>query len=458
MYTIKKKLFPVFLLLVIILASLGDSCKKKEDPPETPIVDPCPAMHKSFLLSPSPSYGAIAQPVTLTLSWTGAGWNLTYNLYFGTNPDSLKEIFLNKPNNNQYLKNLKLNTTYYWRVEMAEHGQCNQTHVMSMNFTTVPDSSRPYLTASSFPFICSTTTRVNGNVYYEGLSNVTERGIYYGLSASPEKTGTKVPMGNGMGSFSTVLSGLNQTTTYYFKSYAINSNGTFFSSESDFTTGLNNPYQYITDIEGNNYKYLSIGTQTWMAENLKTTKYNDATEIPLGSETTWSTVIAPGYCWYKNDSASYKKPYGGLYNWYAVNSGKLCPTGWHVPSDDEWKTLEMFLGITQAQADGVYWRGTDLGAQLKNTSGWTSANIEKSGNGLNTSGFSAMPGGQRDQWSAFSDNNYYGAWWSSTNSTEFSIAEPMTGPYARSLESSEEGMSRVRANGMRGFSVRCLKN
>src|SRR5664279_809228 len=138
---ILKKLWKVALLMPFIIILLGDSCKK-----DKPIItNPCPANHRSFLLSPSPAYGSIAQPATLKISWDGAGWNLTYNFYFGTDPDSVKLIFTEKTENSWRARNLKLNTTYYWRVEMFEHGECTQSHVINYYFTTVPDTTRPYI-------------------------------------------------------------------------------------------------------------------------------------------------------------------------------------------------------------------------------------------------------------------------------------------------------------------------
>ena len=96
----------------------------------------------------------------------------------------------------------------------------------------------------------------------------------------------------------------------------------------------------IKDKDRNVYKTVIIGTQVWMAENLKTTKYKDGTAIPLVTDgNAWAALSTPGYCWYNNDAATYEDTYGVLYNWYTVNTGKLCPTGWHVPSDAEWTTI-----------------------------------------------------------------------------------------------------------------------
>jgi uncharacterized protein (TIGR02145 family) len=108
--------------------------------------------------------------------------------------------------------------------------------------------------------------------------------------------------------------------------------------------------QTVVDIDNNIYNTITIGTQTWMKENLKTTKYNDGTAIPLIEDTTaWGVQPTPAYCWYNNDSSKYKNPYGAFYNWYVVNAGNLCPTGWHVPSDVEWTILTDFLGAKVLQ-------------------------------------------------------------------------------------------------------------
>jgi len=98
-----------------------------------------------------------------------------------------------------------------------------------------------------------------------------------------------------------------------------------------------------TDGDNNNYPVVKIGTQTWMAENLKTTKYSDGNVIPNVTDGTWSTLTTPAYCWYNNDATN-KPTYGALYNWYTVNTGKLCPTGWYMPADAEWTTLTTYVG------------------------------------------------------------------------------------------------------------------
>ena len=155
----------------------------------------------------------------------------------------------------------------------------------------------------------------------------------------------------------------------------------------------------ITDADGNVYHTVKIGTQTWTVENLKTTKYNDGTAIPLATDgTAWGNLTTPGYCWYKNDAATYKTTYGALYNWYAVNTGKLAPTGWHVPTDAEWSTLLAYLGGSDGKLNDtgtVHWISPNTGA-------------------TNKTGFSALPGGYRNCNGYFDYIGNYGYWWSAT--------------------------------------------
>ena len=208
------------------------------------------------------------------------------------------------------------------------------------------------------------------------------------------------------------------------------------------------PCEIIADVDENEYTTTKIGEQVWMAENLATTKYNDGTTIPnVTSDSQWADLSAPAYCWYDNDEASYKDTYGALYNWYAVETGKLCPDGWHVPSDEEWKELEMFLGMSQEDADTTGWRGTDEGDKLKVESGWNS-----DGNGTDDYGFTALPGGYRNGGSGyFNDEGSYGYWWSSA---EYSTS----GAWRRSLSYSRSNVRRYLDYRQSGFSVRCVRD
>ena len=192
------------------------------------------------------------------------------------------------------------------------------------------------------------------------------------------------------------------------------------------------------DGDNNYYPAIQIGTQLWMAENLKTTKYIDgATSIPnVTGNDAWINLTSPAYCWYNNDEAAYKNNYGALYNWYTVSDGNLCPTGWHVPSDPEWSTLVSSLGGNSV-AGGI----------LKETglTHWNSPNL----GATNEYGFTALPGGSRGD--IFFDIGKYGDWWSSTKSS-------FTDAWYWEVGFSNIVVNKDADNIIMGFSIRCIKN
>jgi hypothetical protein len=145
--------------------------------------------------------------------------------------------------------------------------------------------------------------------------------------------------------FTSYITGLTPNTIYYIRAYATNNSGTGYGQQIQFTTPLDISGEdgTIIDADGNTYQTIGIAGQRWMAEDLKTTKFNDGTSIPLVPDSIqWITLTAPGYCWYNNDS-TYKKTYGALYNGYSIQTCKLCPAGWHIPTSKEWYTLAYCL-------------------------------------------------------------------------------------------------------------------
>jgi len=194
------------------------------------------------------------------------------------------------------------------------------------------------------------------------------------------------------------------------------------------TPGGFNPdlsYGTLSDIDGNSYGTIEIGTQVWMAENLKVTKYPDGSPITqISGETEWNAMTpdVQAYCWYDN-LTEYSDTSGALYTWAAAMNGALssdtipsgvqgvCPDGWHIPSDAEWKVLEMFLGMSQADADTYDWRGSDEGGQLKET-GFSNWAVPNTG-GSNLSGFTAVPGGFRSAQGNFYSIDQYATFWTS---------------------------------------------
>jgi uncharacterized protein (TIGR02145 family) len=201
----------------------------------------------------------------------------------------------------------------------------------------------------------------------------------------------------------------------------------------------------ITDIDGNVYHTVSIGTQVWTVENLKTTRYNNGVSIPLVSDNTaWGTLVTPGYCWMNND-INYKSTYGALYNWYVVNTGKLAPAGWHVPSDAEWTLLTNFLGGLSVAGGKMKSTGTIEAA----TGLWYSPNTDAT----NESGFSGLPGSVRDNGGPFLLINIgdFGNWWSSTQINATDAWAIRLNNYDGAVYRSDWGTSP-------GFSVRCVKD
>jgi len=199
------------------------------------------------------------------------------------------------------------------------------------------------------------------------------------------------------------------------------------------------PPDKITDIEGNTYKTVRIGNQVWMAENLKTTRYNDETDIPLITDTTiWGNLTTPGYCWYKNDEATYKETYGALYNGFSVSTGKLCPTGWHIPTNEEWQQLREFLGDTLTG-----------GGKLKEagTSHWLTPNKGAD----NSSGFTGLAAGIRYFEGTFASVLFYTCIWSAT---DIGTNEA----WYLSLYFGDAIANMSHRSKKHGFSVRCLKD
>ena len=188
-----------------------------------------------------------------------------------------------------------------------------------------------------------------------------------------------------------------------------------------------------------------------MAENLKVTHYRDGDPIPnVIDNTEWFNLTTGAYCNYNND-AGYVSTYGRLYNWYAVDdSHNIAPEGWHVPSDEERKQLEMYLGMSQSEADYTGWRGTDEGGKIKEsgTTHWNSPNI----GATNESGFTALPGGHREYIGDYSHIGTNAFFWSST---EFST----NNAWYRYLDYNYSEVYRGHSYLKRyGFSVRCIKN
>jgi uncharacterized protein (TIGR02145 family) len=329
-------------------------------------------------------------------------------------------------------------TTYYVRAYATN--SAGTSYGNEISFPTNPVQV-PTLSTTAATNVALTTAVSGGNITDDNGATVNARGICWNTSGNPSTSDSKTTEGSGTGSFSSNISGLTAGTVYYVRAYATNSAGTGYGSQIRFSTSA-------YDIDGNVYKTVVIGTQLWMQSDLKTTRLNDNTSIPNVTDATdWKNLTSMGSCWYGNNP-SYGSTYGMIYNWYAVETAMLCPTGWHVPTDNEFKTLELYLGMTQDQVDGTLWRGTDQGTQLKSTSTWTPST------GTNSSGFTGLGSGYRYG----VDGGFVGMGsvtylWSST----LHWSDTTKALYRR-LDSSETGVHREGVIKAGGKSVRCLKN
>ena len=304
----------------------------------------------------------------------------------------------------------------------------------------------PTISSNTVSLITSNTATSGGNITGYGSFAVTSRGVCWSTTASPTIMNSKTTDGTGIGAYTSSITGLTAGTTYYVRAYATNSLGTAYGNEVSFKTLATNS-NTISDLDGNVYPTVTIGTQTWMAENLKTTKYNDGTAIPnITDNTSWSALTSGAYCWYNNDIAN-KSTLGALYNWHAVNTGKLAPAGWHVPTDDEWITLANYVSLNLGASPSK-------AKALASTIGWNiDAGVGTIGNNLsqnNSTGFNLMPGGYRG--GVFEAKNYYAALWTKTRMSTTSSS------YYKHLESAGNDVYTDLNSFSSGFSVRCVKN
>jgi len=259
----------------------------------------------------------------------------------------------------------------------------------------------PALTTTNVSDITGNSAKSGGIITSDGGSNVTARGVCWSTSANPTTLDNKTMDGIGAGTFTSSVSGLISGTTYNVRAYAVNSTGTGYGNVYQFTT--TGP---VTDIDGNTYETVTIGTQTWMVGNLKTTKFRTGESISnVKDSSAWRIATFSAWCDYNNDTAN-GALYGKLYNWAAINDARnITPVGWHIASHAEWTTLVNFLGGESTagaklkEVGVVHWKTPNTGA-------------------TNNTGFTALPGGKRDPSGAFGSLGDNGYWWTSTeNST-----------------------------------------
>ncbi len=354
-------------------------------------------------------------------------------------------------------------TTYHYRVKSVN--SIGTAYGNDLTFITV--SLIPVIINAPVSNVTANSATTGGNITSDGGASITARGVCWATTPDPTTENSKTSDGTGTGSFTSKISCLSGTTTYYIRAYATNSVGTAYGEQQSFTTKSGpvfNPdltYGSVSDIDGNCYKTIQIGDQVWMAENLKTTRYNDGTPIPIITDSIeWASlpfadwvgdpwplkyVTYGAYCWYNNDEATYENTYGKLYNWGAVGTKKLCPAGWHVPSSREW------LVVCHDETD---WGSGPYGEELMEAGAthWETSVLS----GTNETGFTALPGGVRDQTGTFSGISQKGSYWAGDELSYpgYKYSHPIYF-YARAIE---HHFTEFLFSERNGFSVRCLKD
>lgn len=302
--------------------------------------------------------------------------------------------------------------------------------------------------------ITCTSAICGGEIYSDGGSGISVRGICWSTSPMPTLSNNYTIDGSGIGVFTSDLNGLTPNTVYYFRSYATNSIGTAYGEIFSFTT-LVDLSNSVVDIDGNVYHTVNIGTQTWMAENLKTTKYRDGSNIEYPQNNTeWGSNTSGAYAWY-NNNISYKNTYGALYNYYAVtNESGLCPAGWHMPNDSEWTVLTNYItgGTTSGgrRLKSCRQVNSPLGVSCNTNIHPRWDYYSSSLYGTDNYEFSGLPGGYR------SGNGYLyiGRDCYLWSSTEYNSGTA----FWRNLYYGSDNVNRAYSSKNIGLSVRCVKD
>lgn len=338
------------------------------------------------------------------------------------------------------LTDLTANTVYYVRAYATN--SMGTTYGNELSFRTSPVTV-PSLTTDAVTGINLNEAVSGGNNIIQNGGEILDKGVCWDISENPTTSDNSASAGTGTGRFSADIDGLDPSTIYYVRAYARNSAGIGYGPQMTFSTSA-------SDIDGNIYRTVIIGDQLWMQSDLRTTRLRGGAAIPfVEDDETWKNLTVLACCWYNNNQPPAGSGYGLIYNWFAVETAALCPTGWHVPSDNEFRILERFLGMTVEESNGTGWRGTNQGDQLKSTSTWNSP-----ATGTNSSGFTALGEGYRFGMEGnFADFGLVGYWWSST--LHWSDA---TLALYRRLDSNEGGIYRAGVIKAGGKSVRCLKD
>jgi uncharacterized protein (TIGR02145 family) len=325
-------------------------------------------------------------------------------------------------------------TPYYVRAYATNGAGTAYGSVVSFN---TPPAVPPTLITDSVRAFTPTTAQCGGTITSDGGATVTSRGVCWSQNTTPMVVDNKTTDGTGTGSFTSSITGLTQNTSYYVRAYATNSAGTGYGMAMAFVTAQC-VTGTVTDTDGNVYETVKIGTQWWMAENLKVSHFRNGDVIPYVTDSVaWAGLPTAACCVYQNNFGNVTE-YGRLYNGHAVlDVRNLAPVGWHVPADSEWQALVDYLGGSAVaggkikEAGLTHWHTPNTGA-------------------TNESCFSALPGGFRDD-TGYHYMSAYGGFWTSTENGP-------SGEWGWSLNYDSREIRRGDGDKKGGFSIRCVKD
>ncbi|MFH2047969.1 MAG: FISUMP domain-containing protein, partial [bacterium] len=336
----------------------------------------------------------------------------------------------------------------YWNYSTIARAAQEKRYGYSVRCIKDPVSI-PVVTTSGVSGINQTSVQCGGVIVTDDGSAVTSKGVCWSTDPMPTITDDTTNEGPNSDSYVSIAKYLIPETKYYIRAYAINSIGTGYGLIDSFTTSAIE-YGSVTGCDGYEYTTVKIGEQWWMMENLRDTCYRNGDPIAnITDNTEWELLDSGAYCEYGNNSAN-SSVYGMLYNWFVVNDPRgITPEGWRVPTDNDWKELEAFLGISDSEIDFTTWRGTNEGGKLKETgtAHWDTPNF----GATNETGFGLLGAGYRDSDAEYEQLKSYSQLWSSTRTG---------GEYVltRGFYFNEARIYRTHAGEKSGFSIRCVKN
>jgi len=348
------------------------------------------------------------------------------------------------------LEELAPQTTYYVRAYATN--SVGTAYGNDQSFTTLPEATEPVVVTDLPVEITTTTAILGGSITDDGGADIESKGLCWSLEPEPTLEDANdffIDLGGGSGDFFNQVTELIPDAAYFVRAYAINSEGkTGYGNQREFRTQFDCGTRKVDLRDGKTYLTVKVAEQCWMAENL------NAGEPILVTETPSDDGAIQKYCY--DDNVDNCDLHGGLYTWDEMmqyttmeSTRGVCPDGWHIPSDHEWKELEMALGMTETDANGTGWRGTDQGGQLKaaGTAYWDAPNE----GATNSSLFTALPSGNITASKTYDGLGYMTDFWTSTLIIDDYI-------WYRYLDTDHSQVYRVDGHREYGTPVRCVKD